>query len=152
MLEKEIDHLRQRILVLETRVNDIDPTDLVDALRGELVGAIEHVSEIVARDLSDHRRIVAGVEERATKADRFVRRVIIWAGGAIGGSIIAAVLLIYAAGAKGEASKAEAREAAMVANEARIELLHKIDKLETSLTDLQGQVKLLLEARIGHPP
>ena len=144
----------QRLVAVETRLGDLEkngPAQVaaaqVAALRSELVGqdgdggVVGHLAENVARDLRDHRSVVTAVDERATRADKFVRRVMYGAGSLVLGAVVSAVVLIYQAGEHAAASKAEAAAA-------RAELNHKIDTLDESLTDLRGQVKLLLEARI----
>lgn len=155
-LQMVIDNL-QRIVALETKVEDMEANGpaavaavSVAALRAELIGSdgsggiINHLNVTIQRDLDDHRRLVTSVDDRATKAERFVRRMIVGACGTVAGSLVAAVMLIYSAGGRVEASKAEAREE-------RMDLVHKIDVLEGTLTDLHSQVKLMLEARIRSP-
>lgn len=154
-LPNEFLDLLQRQVALEQQVKDLQangPAQVaiqhVASLRAELVGAdgdagiVGHLADTVSRDLEDHKKVVQAVEERATKADKFVRKVMYAAGSLVGGSIIAAVVLIYQAGEHAASSKADAAAA-------RAELVHKIDSLDESLTDLRGQVKLLLEARIN---
>lgn len=139
----------QRIVALETKVEDVEATSGVAALRAELVGhdgdggMIGALTDTLRRDLADHRKIVDAVETEATKAAKFVRRVMIGAGSIVGGAILAAVAMIYQAGAHSAEGKAEVREA-------RQENTLHIQNLERSLTDLNVQVKLLLEAQIGH--
>jgi hypothetical protein len=136
-----------RVAAMEARVDAIDSDGPIASLRTELVGhdgkggIVGHLAQNVARDLEDHRKMVNTVEDRALKADRFVRRVIYGAIGTIAGSIVAAALLIYNAGERAAASRAEA-------NMQRAEVLNKIDHLEDSLTDLRSQVRLLLRSRI----
>ena len=108
---------------------------------GGMLGEMKATHE---RDLADHKTVLAGVDERATKADKFVRRVIYAAAGTIGGSLIAAVALIYSAGEHAATARAESASA-------RLMIDHKMDSLADSLTDLRGQVRLLLEERISHP-
>jgi hypothetical protein len=92
-------------------------------------------------EVEDLRSLINTVEDRALRADRFVRRVIIGALGTIAGSVVAAAILIYNAGGRAAAGKAEA-------SSQRAEVLNKIDGLEESLTDIKGQVRLLLRARL----
>lgn len=146
----------QRIVALEQRVADLAEngpaqvaSEKVASLRVELIGAdgdggiVGFLASDVARDLAEHRKVVGAVEERATKADKFVRKVMYAAGSMILSAVIAAVVLIYQAGEHAASSKAETAAA-------RAELVHKLDVQGESLTELREQVKLLLEARI-HP-
>jgi RNA-binding protein YhbY len=156
-LQLTLDQL-QRIVKLETRLEEISshgPAAVAEsqiaALRAELVGAegdagvVGSLAETVRRDLEDHRAVVQAVEERATKDAKFVRRVLYTAGGMVMSAIVGAVVLIYQAGAKSEAGKAEVRES-------RQQVLYQIEKLESALTEMRGQVKLLLETQIRGRP
>lgn len=152
-LQISLEHL-QRIVKLETTLEEMrsnGPAAVaeaqIEALRVELVGSdgeggvVGSLAATVARDLTEHRRIVGEVEDRATQDAKFVRRVLYTAGGMVMSAIIGAVVLIYQAGAKSEAGKAEVRES-------RQELVHRIERVDSALTELHGQVKLLLETQI----
>lgn len=152
-----LDHM-ERIVKLETRVEELvdnGPAAVaaasVAALRGELMGAdgdggaIGALANTVARDLDDAKKAMALVEVRATKADKFVRRCLYAAGGLIGGSLIGAAVMIYAAG------QASVRGEAKL-NDIRTDLIHRAETVDRGLTELQGQVKLLLETSLGRKP
>lgn len=147
----------QKIAAIEARAEALESNGpaavaaaQVAALRAELVGhdgdggTIGALAETVRRDLADNQRAMLAVEERATKSDKFVRRFLYTVGGLVAGSIVGAIMLIYAAG---QASvRGEAR-----LNDMRIELMHRAETHDRSLTELQGQVKLLLETQLGRP-
>lgn len=126
-------------------------TAQIAALRAELVGidgktgVVGALAATVQRDLQDHREAMSDVEARATKSDRFVRRFLYTVGGLVAGSIVGAILLIYAAGQASVRSEVKF-------NEIRVEMTHRAETLERSLTELRGQVKLLLEAQLGKKP
>lgn len=126
-----------RIAVLEARMDEHDSNGPVATIKAQMI----HMEETFERDLEDHRKLINTVEDRALKADRFVRRVIMGALGTIAGSVIAAAVLIYNAGARSVETRAESQQQ-------RAEVLNKIESLDDSLTDLKGQVRLLLRARI----
>lgn len=152
-LQLQIEHL-QRIVILETKLEEMEsngPAAVaaahVDKLRVELVGHDGHGGSMgalaftVTRDIAEHKRAVQDVEERATRDARFVRKILYAAGSLVAGSIVAAVVLIYQAGGKAEQGKAEVRES-------RQEVMYKFERLDSALTELRGQVKLLLESQI----
>jgi hypothetical protein len=105
----------------------------------ERLGAHE---ESFDRDLADHRKMLADVDERATRADRFVRRVLTGAISGTLGIVIAAITLIYQAGTR----SAEARAASEAT---RAELARRIELVDDGLTELRKSVRLLLEADLS---
>lgn len=144
----------QRIVALETKIEYFEangPAALTNAaigsLRAELVGhdgkggVVGNLAASVARDIADTHEAMREVDKRATKADRFVRRILYGAGGTIIGAVVAAALLIYQAGEKSAESKAEVRQS-------RQEVTHRIDSIDSALTELKAQVKLLLESQL----
>lgn len=103
---------------------------------------IREVRTVVDRDIAETRKGMAIVEDRATKADKFVRRVIMAAVTAIATSIVTGAVLLYQAGDRVGAARAE--QAA-----SRAELVHRIDRLEDTIRELREQAKILLSARLG---
>lgn len=148
----------QRIVILETEMkalkdgtSDSVAAAQVAGLRSELVGADgEHgvvgaLADRVERDLSDHRRSMADLDARATKADRFVRRFLYAVGTAIAGSIVGAVLLVYASGQSSVRSESKLQDI-------KTDIEHRTESLNKSLTEIRYQVKLLLEHQLGRKP
>ena len=146
----------ERLVALETEFESLKangPAEVartgIASLRTELIGhdgdagMLGEMAKTIARDLSDHKKVVADVEERATKADKFIRKVITSAAAAVGGSVIAAVLLIYSAGEHAATSRAEVAAS-------RLMMDHQIQQLNDSMTDLKVQVRMLIETRITH--
>lgn len=107
---------------------------------GVITELAERVAALETRDAVQTAELKA-VDERASIAARFVRRVIIGAIGTIAGSLIAAAVLIFNAGVKSAESKA-------ALNQQHAEVLSKVGQLEESLTDLRSQVRLLLRSRL----
>lgn len=145
-LPDEILSLAQRTAVLEQQMKTAQAP--VSSLRLELVGEdgdggiIGHFVSRTERDLADQKRIVGEVDERATRADRFVRRVITAAAIAIITSLGTAAVLVYRAGE-------HAAESRGASDAERSDLSHKIESLDSSLTDLRSQVRLLLDHELG---
>lgn len=146
----------QRIVTLEVEMkalkdgsSDGVAAAQVAGLRSELVGADgEHgvvgaLADRVERDLADHRRSMSDLETRATKADRFVRRFLYAVGTAIAGSIVGAVLLVYAAGQSSVRSETKLQDI-------KTDIEHRTESLNKSLIEIRYQVKLLLQTQLGH--
>jgi hypothetical protein len=104
-------------------------------------GMLGEMRSTIARDMADHKKIVDGVDERATKADKFVRKVIYAAAGTIGGSLIAAVALIYSAGEHAATARAEAAAS-------RLMIDHQIQQLNDTMTDMKDQIHMLIGAKL----
>lgn len=148
-----VEHL-QRIVVLEEKQKALEadgPSAVAAAkvaeLRAILIGEdgdggmMGEMRATISRDMSDHKAIVHGVEERATKADKFVRRVIYAAAGTIGGSLIAAVALIYSAGEHAATARAEAAAS-------RLMIDHQIEQLNDTMSDMKDQLHMLINAKL----
>jgi hypothetical protein len=115
----EEDSIRVRVALLEREIDD---------LRGD-----------VARDLTEQRRAITVVEGEATAAAKFIKRVMISAGGLALGAIASAIVVIYQAGGRAAEAKAQSESA-------RTELVHKIELVDDGLSELRKSVRLLLEA------
>jgi hypothetical protein len=100
----------------------------VETLRAE----IALVRSVVDRDIADTKATMLAVEERATRADRFVRRVIAAAAAALATSIVTGAVLLYQAGEKVGTARAEQKAY-------RIELVNRIDQLESTIREMRGQ-------------
>jgi hypothetical protein len=109
----------------------------VAVLRAEM----RELRAAITRDIHDTGEAMAAVEARATRADRFVRRVIYAAAGTLVASIVTGAVLLYQAGEKVGTARAEAKAS-------RQELVFRIEGVERSLTELRIQANVLLTERI----
>ena len=137
----------------ELKTSDDGPTcsgefEVTEAWVAALRAEIATLRATVDRDLKDARAAMTTVEERATKADKFVRRILYGAGSMVAASLVTAVVLVYQAGEKAGTKASEARAA-------RQELVNRINILDSGLTEVRSQAKLLLENQLrtrNRPP